>query len=467
MGPPRRLQGQRIKEALAAKRRTWLSDNDGLRGSGRLVARVSSDHSVLLYFRYSVQHRLRYIPLGPYSAKKCSGYLTLAEARDAVARYSAIYRVAGTRDVRLALSQIQAAPPQPTIADADEKGINDPTVSLAALATFYAQELAREGKASAKAVARTAKHFIESSELGAKPARTLTPEDIANLLRPIFTSSERSAAEVRALLNAAYERARHSGHDYRTSSGWKRFGVTVNPVRDTVRAPKSGKRDRNLDEREVGWLWLRLTTGLQCASIPYRFLRVNLLLGGQRCQQLIRCTIGDFNDYKRTLLILDGKGRRDKPRKHLLPLSDEAYREITELIDIAKGLNSNFIFAGRLRTSPLHFAGVSHAVHEISNELIEAGLIDKSAPFCYIDLRRTTESRMGELDIPQETRAQLLSHGLSGIQVEHYDRADYTRQKRDALATWQRFMFGCAETQRTAYNAAFEIRARDSTVTLC
>ncbi len=39
-----------------------------------------------------------------------------------------------------------------------------------------------------------------------------------------------------------------------------------------------------------------------------------------------------------------------------------------------------------------------------------------------------------------DVRAQLQSHGLSGVQVRHYDRYDYLTEKRDALDALYRLL---------------------------
>jgi hypothetical protein len=41
------------------------------------------------------------------------------------------------------------------------------------------------------------------------------------------------------------------------------------------------------------------------------------------------------------------------------------------------------------------------------------------------------------MGISRDTRAQLLSHGLSGVQAAHYDRHSYTDEKRAALVAWE------------------------------
>ena len=43
------------------------------------------------------------------------------------------------------------------------------------------------------------------------------------------------------------------------------------------------------------------------------------------------------------------------------------------------------------------------------------------------DIRRTVETMLAGLGISKDTRAQLLSHGISGVQAAHYDQHTYTR----------------------------------------
>jgi hypothetical protein len=64
------------------------------------------------------------------------------------------------------------------------------------------------------------------------------------------------------------------------------------------------------------------------------------------------------------------------------------------------------------------------------------------------DLRRTAETRMAELGVSKDTRAQIQSHGLGGVQTRHYDMYDYLPEKRVALERWQAYLENCAETSR-------------------
>jgi integrase len=56
--------------------------------------------------------------------------------------------------------------------------------------------------------------------------------------------------------------------------------------------------------------------------------------------------------------------------------------------------------------------------------------------FVFRDLRRTCETQLASLGVNLETRAQLLSHGRSGVQAKHYDRHTYLAEKRRALNKW-------------------------------
>jgi hypothetical protein len=40
------------------------------------------------------------------------------------------------------------------------------------------------------------------------------------------------------------------------------------------------------------------------------------------------------------------------------------------------------------------------------------------------------------MGISKDVRAQILSHGLGGVQDRHYDRHEYMEEKRQALEVW-------------------------------
>ena len=59
------------------------------------------------------------------------------------------------------------------------------------------------------------------------------------------------------------------------------------------------------------------------------------------------------------------------------------------------------------------------------------------------EIRRTVETMLAETEtlmISKDTRAQLLSHGLSGVQARHYDKGNHLPAKTDAMRKWNDFV---------------------------
>jgi hypothetical protein len=456
MANTRRLSDGLLQGALSKHCRTWLTDDDGTRGGGRLVARVTGASHLLFYFRYCVDGKMTFIPIGPYSPRTCEGRFTLTQARAKASEYSAAHRAPETRNVVGALHRcsdalvVQATVSAPLA--------NDPARSLAALCTFYAEELKRLGKKSAASTAYDVKKHIASNPACEVNAAEVSPTMIAGILRPIYAHSKRNAGKLRAYMSAAYEKARLAPTSMEAVPGWLPFGIQTNPVSGTAALGKSGTRDRTLARHELGWLLLYLELSSLTEQTTYRALRLNLLLGCQRARQLLRCRLEDYDVRERTLKLLDGKGRRDEPRVHELPLIDRALDEVTALLLIAKATDTPFVFPGRRPDAPLNHHTLSKLVTFISSELIGAGLVPEHKPFTYLDLRRTAESRMIEIKIPSDVLAVLLSHGLSGVQKKNYDRANYMNLLRETLTTWDSFLRRCADEQRDTFLSAFEQR---------
>lgn len=131
----------------------------------------------------------------------------------------------------------------------------------------------------------------------------------------------------------------------------------------------------------------------------------------------------------------------------------------------SRGTGTTSLFPARSSKSHLSEATVSMKVRDISDYVFKVNLLDPSRrlkrtkpgqrvedeSFCYADFRRTTESRRIELHVPNGVIAQLLSHGRSGVQHKHYDRANYLPMKREALQLWERFLIQCPDEQRAEY----------------
>jgi hypothetical protein len=80
---------------------------------------------------------------------------------------------------------------------------------------------------------------------------------------------------------------------------------------------------------------------------------------------------------------------------------------------------------------PVTAGTVSDYVIKVSKEFNLTGI--STEPFIMADLRRTVETRLAGMEVSKDIRAQLQSHGLSGVQIRHYDRHNYEKEKRQAL----------------------------------
>lgn len=91
------------------------------------------------------------------------------------------------------------------------------------------------------------------------------------------------------------------------------------------------------------------------------------------------------------------------------------------------------------RRSLVALDSISGDVLKISDAMLANNLTQQ--PFRAGDIRRTVETMLAEnLLISKDTRAQLLSHGLSGVQDRNYDKGTHLTAKTDAMRKWNDFV---------------------------
>lgn len=328
--------------------------------------------------------------------------------------------------------------------------------TLAALCDAYVAHLSAEGKsksaASTKSIIKVyLKEPPELAEIAAKPARDVTSDDIAQIVRRAkAVKSDRTAGLLRTYLSTAFSNARRAPYDARLPSELRDFAVTTNPVEVIAAIPvKRGERTLTRDELRSYILALG-------AELTDQALLLALFAGGQRMAQLLRARLNDYSPEDQTLLLWDGKGRRTSPRPHLIPLGHRAAEITAALAERAKSKSEDknpslFISRG----SVVHDSTPGQRVTEIAQEM-------GGDSFNLRDIRRTVETMLASIGTDKDTRAQLLSHGLSGVQSAHYDRHDYLREKRAALLKWerhlQRLIDGDTEEDTDAESNVIEFR---------
>jgi integrase len=208
------------------------------------------------------------------------------------------------------------------------------------------------------------------------------------------------------------------------------FCVEQNPVGAIKRVRGANQKgDRVLSAEELRAFWLELQ---ETSPMLRDALRLAIVLGGQRFAQLLRIRPQDVDLEARTVLVFDPKGMRERPREHLLPITETAAGLLARALAINGSAPNILTTDGR---TPIHPSTLSDVVHTVALRMVEKG--SARAMFRGGDLRRTCETMLAALSIPKDVRAQLQSHGLGGVQGAHYDRHDYLSEKRAALEAWQ------------------------------
>lgn len=419
----------------ASEHGAWMTDG-GSRGGGTLYGRREKE-AVLFYFRYTLPNGKRDVyPLGEWEGT--GGPLSLAAARSRAHELSARYR-AGARDLRVVLEteEREERRQREAAARAAESELERQQATLGALMDAYVDWMTAKGKASASAVQAAIKRHIKEPwpKLWETPADDLTTDDLLDVLIRLTDDDKlREAAKLRSYLQAAYNAGMKARTAASATPALRSLRIRTNPARDlsTIEGA-SNVRHRALSVSELRAYWHRIA-GLQDHDAAC--LRFHLLTGGQRIDQLARATAKDYDADQLTITLWDAKGRRTTPRMHIVPLLPEA---VTAMQAMAPERIGEFLFtttAGRIGIVP---STVYLRCRAVMEAMLEAGELP-GGEFSITDLRRTVETRLADLGIHSDVRAQLQSHGLGGVQSRHYDRHDYLKEKREALEALIRLM---------------------------
>ncbi len=426
----------------------WLTESRG-RGHGALVLKAQPNGSGWWYLRHSDKAgRQRHYPVGKYAwceratpegADPVRGAsIGVADAREIVNELIVRLKATPDRDLH-ASDEREAAQARAELeaktqdeARRREEAEHAARFTLRALVDHYVAALERKGKTTtAKDVKRLVKlHVIDAFPAVAnKVASTVESSEITEVLRKLSEAGkERTAGKLRSYLLAAYGLALGAETDHLAPSALIPFKIKANPVAPT-KAGKIRALDRNLTDAELRAFLTRADT---LPELHRDALRLALLLGGQRPTQLLRVEVRDVADG--TIVLRDPKGRRAEPRLHVLPLQGEASEIVSRLLERARRFDSRWLLSTQGKKA-LRVETISGDVAEIARKMVAAR--EAREPFQLRDLRRTCETMLSRLGISRDLRAQLLSHGLGGVQARHYDRHAYMDEKRAALHAWE------------------------------
>ncbi|NIE59623.1 MULTISPECIES: integrase family protein [unclassified Burkholderia] len=423
-----------VQEARRSGKVRWLHESRG-RGQGALSLKIAASGTAAWYYRYAVERKNKYFPLGAYGDQ--SDRLTLADARFRCSEAAA--KRQDTLDGNLHASERAKVTAERTRREHEARAATEAATEALAKAKFtlkalmdaYVLHLKGAGKPSAGDVRRMVTlHVYEAfPKYASSPAKDLTREQATEIFRKLVEAGKgRTAGKVRTSLHAAYELALGIDGDAAAPSTMTGFGIAFNPIAATKalnQFNRAGQRHLSATEFRAFWSRVSATEGLAAEAI-----KVAVLCGAQRIAQLLRVTRRDYDPDAAILTLFDRKGRRQVPRRHDIPLPAGAVAIVRQCFClIEKDAEDQRIFGTTVPDT------VSDVISKISAAMVTSG--EAVAGFGWTDIRRTVETLLiEELRVSKDLRSQILSHGIGGVQNRHYDRADYTRQIRPILARW-------------------------------
>lgn len=313
--------------------------------------------------------------------------------------------------------------------------------TLAALVAAYAEDLKGQGKPSAREIQNLFKRAVDVPfpKIAKTPVDAVTVDGVMPALHKLTKANKyRDAEKLAGYLRTAFNKARAARTDAR-GHAYSAFQIKSNPLADlrvtrpkvTAEAARKVKSEKHwtLTQPELAAYWRRIAS---MGDAYGAMLRLHLLTGGQRREQLARIERSDYAPEAHTLTLWDSKGRRSESREHVLPLIEEAEEALLAMA----GDNGPHLFTVNRGASAATGAMLDHAMATVSAEMVDAGEVRRTITPGAI--RRTVETLLGASDVSREIRGQLQSHGLGTVQDKHYDMGEYLPQKTKALETWRR-----------------------------
>lgn len=397
--------------------------------SGSLEARKMASGAVTFYWRVTINGKTAREVIGVYDpsappktlTSSTRGYSINAAMRAAealAAKHHANLENGGFAGVKAAEKEAKAK--------AVTAKLEAAQYTLQALLTDYCDHLEALGRVAHKDARSIFKlHVIEAwPKIAALPANLVTGEQIADMMRRVIELGKaRTSNKLRSYIRAAYQTAKAARSKPSIPVRFKSYGVTHNPGADTEpdeSANKADKRPLSAAELRTYWQAIKAVPGFRGAV-----LRLHLLTGGQRIEQLVN--LRTVNVKADSITLFDGKGRPGKPaRPHTVPLVPQAAVALLEC-------HPQGTYAISTDKGTTHLSAIS-----LSKWAVESA--HALPDFQCKRIRSGVETLLASARVSSDIRGRLQSHGISGVQARHYDGHDYLDEKRQALETLFRLL---------------------------
>ena len=399
-----------------------------IKPSGALQARKQANGATALYWRYSIGTTSERVLIGVYDSSAApksleptgKGYSIAAATRaaEALALEHHQHREEGGRPALMAAEKEAKSKAQAAKMEAEKFTLNN-------LLTDYCDHLEALGRVAHKDARSIFKlHVLEAwPKIAALPANQVTGEQIADMMRRVIELGKaRTSNKLRSYIRAAYQTAKAARSKPSIPVKFKSYNVTHNPGADTEpdeSANKADKRPLTAEELRTYWQSIKVAPGFRGAV-----LRLHLLTGGQRLEQLVN--LRTENVTGDSIMLFDGKGRPGKPpRPHTVPLIPQAAAALLEC-----------------QPQGIYAISTDKGVTHLAATTLSAWAVEASGQpdFRAKRVRSGVETLLASARISSDIRGRLQSHGISGVQARHYDGHDYMDEKRQALETLFRLL---------------------------
>lgn len=411
---------------------------------GALQARKQTSGAVAFYWRYSIGDRSERVLIGLYDSAAAPKSLTPTPRGYS---YAAAIRAAESLSLEHHAHRDQGGRPALVAAQKAEKAAAAEAVRRAAENTLKAlllaycdhlEALGRRSHRDARSIFQL--HVFDAwPSVAAMPAKAVDAERFADMMRRLIDDGKgRTANKLRSYARAAYQTAKAARSKPNIPVLFKAFEITSNPVADTSpdeSQNRPDKRPMSAAELRAYWSSIKALEGFRGA-----LLRLHLLTGGQRIEQLVNLKTADIEGA--SFVLYDGKGRPGHPpRPHTVPLirpAAKALRDCKPAREFALSTDGGTTHVAATTLSEWA-AQAAHGVEEFQAKRIRSGV----------------ETMLAAAGVPQDIRGRLQSHGIAGVQARHYDGHDYLPEKRKALETLHKLLNAPAKgTNRAARKAA-------------
>ena len=415
--------------------------------SGSLEVRKLASGAATLYWRVTLDGKTAREVIGVYdpsappkslqpTAKGFSVQAAMRAAEVLAARHHANLNNGGFAGVKAA--EIEAKVKAATAKKEAAK------FTLDALLGDYCDHLEALGRTAHKDARSIFKlHVIGAwPKVAALPANQVTGEQIADMMRHIIEQGKgRTSNKLRSYIRAAYQTAKAARSKPSIPLKFKAYNVSHNPGADPEPADSANRPDKrplSAEDLRTYWQAIKDAPGFRGAV-----LRLHLLTGGQRIEQLV--SLRTENVGSDHIMLFDGKGRPGKPpRPHTVPLIPHAAAAL--LGCVPRGTWAISTDGGATHLSAITLSQWAVAASNLPGVQLPG--------FQAKRIRSGIETLLASARISSDIRGRLQSHGISGVQSRHYDGHDYLAEKRQALETLFRLLDAPEESNVVQFKAA-------------